>query len=119
MAILVLAEILTAWWAWCTSDVPENLGNSRTAILAICMQFQSCVVGVPILALLGTPLADATSLGRVFVIWIFSVSSVLVVVAPKLYRAILMSPSRYGKLSSGSRSCDWHLPSIVKQKETR
>jgi hypothetical protein len=90
MSILVAAEVLTALLAYRTSDVPEEFGDSRTATLAMCMHFQSWVVGVPILAVLGDASANAAYFGRVLVIRIFSISSVLVVVGPKVYRSMVL-----------------------------
>ena len=88
MGLLVSAELLAAVFAWKTFDIPQDFGDSRTAVYAICAHVQSWCVGVPILAVLEDSSTDATYFGRVFLIWIFSISSVMVVVGPKIYRAM-------------------------------
>ena len=87
MALIVFAEGLTVFFAWKTLDVPEDFRESNTIITAILAQLQGWLMGVPILAVLGNSSSDATYFGRVLLVWIFSVSSIGIVVAPKLYRA--------------------------------
>ncbi|CAB9521351.1 Gamma-aminobutyric acid (GABA) B receptor [Seminavis robusta] len=87
MALIVVSEALAAFFAWRTSDVPEDFSDSRTVVLAICFHVQSWLIGVPILGVLQDSSANATYLARVLVIWIFAISSVLVVVGPRIYRA--------------------------------
>jgi len=88
MALLIVAEGLTAFFAWKTSDVPEDFRDTNAVLYAIVTQLQAWVIGVPILSVLNTSSAAATYFGRVLLIWIFAVSSVGLVVAPKLFRAI-------------------------------
>lgn len=90
MAIIILAEVLTAFFAWKTSDVPEDFRDSTAVLYAILTQLQAWVIGVPILAVLGTSSANATYFGRVLLIWIFSISSVGIVVAPRLVLTLRM-----------------------------
>lgn len=87
VALLVTAELLTAVFAWKTADVPTDFADSRTALYALCAHFQAFCIGVPILAVLGESSVDATFVSRVVLIFIFSVSSVAVVVYPKIYQA--------------------------------
>lgn len=88
MALVIAAEILTAFFAWKTSDVPEDFRDSNAVFYAILTQLQAWLIGIPILAVLGTSSVDATYFGRVLLIWIFAVSGVGIVVAPKIFRAI-------------------------------
>jgi hypothetical protein len=75
------------YFAWKTADLPDDFRDSGAVMYASFAQIQSWAIGVPILAVLGSSSADATYFGRIFVIWIFAVSSVVVVVGPKLYTA--------------------------------
>ena len=96
MALLVSSESLSAFYAWKTLDVPEDFGDSKMIFYAIFTHLQAWVVGVPILTVLGDSSAAATYFGRVFLVWIFAVSSVALVVVPTVYRAcqIRLHPDR-------------------------
>jgi hypothetical protein len=88
MAILVLAETLTIFFAWKTADAPDGFSDTNYILLTLGLQIQAWIVGVPILAVLGSSSADATYLGRVFLVWVFAVSSVAIVVWPRIILAI-------------------------------
>jgi hypothetical protein len=75
------------YFAWKTADIPNDFRDSGAVMYASFAQIQSWAIGVPMLAVLGTSSADATYFGRIFLIWIFAVSSVVVVVGPKLISA--------------------------------
>ena len=87
VALLFVAEILTMYFAWKTADIPNDFRDSGAVMYASFAQIQSWAIGVPMLVVLGTSSADATYFGRIFLIWIFAVSSVVVVVGPKLINA--------------------------------
>ena len=76
------------YFAWKTEDVPEDFRDSTAVAYACFAQLQSWSIGVPMIAVLGTSSADATYFGRIFLIEIFAVSSVVVVVGPKVIKAI-------------------------------
>lgn len=102
--LIFISEILTMFFAWKTADVPEDFRDSRAVMYACFAQIQVWAVGIPMLAVLETSSADATYLGRIFLIWVFSVSSLVVVVGPKLFKtlAIRRNPQvlrRQGRVS--------------------
>ena len=86
--LIFVSELLTMFFAWKTADIPEDFRDSEAVMYACFAQIQAWAVGIPMLAVLGTSSADATYFGRIFLVWIFSVSSVVVVVGPKLFKAI-------------------------------
>jgi hypothetical protein len=88
MGLLIFAEGTSAFFAWKTANVTDDFNDSSSIFFAICTHMQAWAIGVPILAVLGNSSSDATYLGRVLLIWIFSVSSIACVVYPKLVRAI-------------------------------
>jgi hypothetical protein len=88
LVVLFIAEALTMYFAWKTADVPDDFRDSGAVMYASFAQVQSWAIGVPMLAVLGSSSSDATYFGRIFLIWIFAVSSVVVVVGPKLFNAI-------------------------------
>jgi hypothetical protein len=90
MGLLIFAEGTSAFFAWKTVNVSEDFNDSSSIFFAICTHMQAWAIGVPILAVLGNSSSDATYLGRVLLIWIFSVSSLACVVYPKLVWAIYL-----------------------------
>jgi 7 transmembrane sweet-taste receptor of 3 GCPR len=88
ISLLFFAETLTMYFAWKTNDLPDDFRDSGAVLYASFAQMQSWAFGVPMLAVLGSTSAEATYFGRICLIWIFAVSSVVVVVGPKLAKAI-------------------------------
>ena len=86
--ILVVSEATTVFFAIKTSDIQQDLSDCNSVLMAIAFHLQAWIVGVPILAVLGKSSVDATYLGRVFLIWIFSTSAVLFIVWPKVFKAL-------------------------------
>jgi 7 transmembrane sweet-taste receptor of 3 GCPR len=87
IGLLFFAEGLTMYFAWKTADIPDDFRDSGAVMYASFAQMQSWAFGIPMLAVLGNSSADATYFGRICLIWIFSVSSVVLVVGPKLINA--------------------------------
>jgi 7 transmembrane sweet-taste receptor of 3 GCPR len=90
MVLIFSAETATLLFAWKTADRPQDFPDSTTIMYASFTQVQSWSIGVPMLAVLGNSSADAIYFARVVLIWIFSASSVIVVVAPKIANAVLL-----------------------------
>jgi hypothetical protein len=88
MGLLFIAEGLTMYFAWKTADVPDDFRDSGAVMYASYAQMQSWAFGIPMLAVLGDSSSEATYFGRICLIWIIAVSSVVVVVGPKLISAI-------------------------------
>ena len=88
IGLLFFAETLTMYFAWKTTDIPDDFRDSGAVMYASFAQIQSWAFGLPMLAVLGTSSSEATYFGRICLIWIFAVSSVVVVVGPKLVKAI-------------------------------
>ena len=88
IGLLFFAEGLTMYFAWKTADIPDDFRDSGAVMYASFAQMQSWAFGIPMLTVLGNSSSEATYFGRICLIWIFSVSSVVVVVGPKLISAI-------------------------------
>ena len=69
-------------------DIQQDLSDCYAVLLAIAFHLQAWLVGVPVLAVLGDSSVDATYLGRIFLIGLFSASSVLILVWPKIFNCI-------------------------------
>jgi len=97
------AEAITLFYAWKTSNILEEFRDSSSIAYACYAQIQAWGIGVPMILLIGHTSVDATYFARVFLIWIFSVSSVLVVVYPKIFKAIRRRRNPDFNASSRSR----------------
>ena len=87
MTLIVAAETLSAFFAWKTSDVPEDFRDTNAVFYAICTNLQAWFVGIPILVVLDQSSSNATYFGRVLLTWIFAVCPVIIVIIPKVYCA--------------------------------
>lgn len=88
IGIIFVAEATTMYFAWKTVNLSEDFRDSEAVMYACMAQIQSWVVGVPMVAMLGHSSADAVYFARILLIWTFSVSAVVVVVDPKIVKAI-------------------------------
>jgi hypothetical protein len=95
MGLLIFAEGTSAFFAWKTAAIPDDFNDSSPVFFAICTHIQAWAIGVPILAVLGDSSCNATYLGRVLLIWVFSVSSIGCVVYPKIARAIYVRRNQH------------------------
>ena len=87
IGLLFFAEGLTMYFAWKTADIPDDFRDSGAVMYASFAQMQSWAFGIPMLAVLGNSSSEATYFGRICLIWIIAVSSVVLVIWPKLIRA--------------------------------
>jgi len=91
VGLIFAAEAATLYFAWRASNITSKDFQDSQAIMYACLaQIQAWTLGVPLLAALGYSSADATYFARIFLTWIFSVSSVTVVVCPRVLRALRM-----------------------------
>lgn len=88
--LVVCAQVLSFYFAWKTTDIPSDFQDSQAVVYTSFVQLQAWTVGIPMLAAIGNTSTDATYIGRTMLIWIFATSSVIVVVWPKVFKAISM-----------------------------
>ena len=86
--LVFLTQAISLYFSWKTADIPTDFRDSNPVMYASFAQFQSWVVGIPMLAVIGNTSSDGTYLGRTLLIFLFAVSSVVVVVWPKIFKAI-------------------------------
>jgi len=86
--IIFLAEGITLFFAWRTVDAPSDFRDAGSVTHACLAFIQAWAVGVPMLLALGSSSADATYFARISLTWIFSITSVGVVVCPKIYNTL-------------------------------
>lgn len=103
VGLMFLAEAISLYYAWKTVGVNIDFKDTGATMYACLIHIQAWSVGVPMLAALGYSSADATYFGRVFLIWVFSISSVAVVVFPKVWKAFQIHCSPEGQLRRHGR----------------
>lgn len=79
--------ILTAVMAWKSRDISSTFSEADWIFYAIFIQIQVWVVGLPTLIALQDSSVEADYLARVMLIWMFSVSVVLVIFGPKMFES--------------------------------
>ena len=87
ISILILAEGSTIFFVYKTADINEDFADTKPSTYAMYSQFQAWIVGVPILVVIDNGSTDAVYLSRSLLIWIFSLSGVVFVIVPRIYKA--------------------------------
>ena len=88
VGLIFVAEAMILRVAWRTTDVPTDFRDSGSILYSCFVHIQAWAVGIPMLAALGYSSVNSTYFARIFLTWIFSVSSVAVVVFPKIWIAL-------------------------------
>ena len=102
--ILFAAEAVTLYFAWRTADVPSDFRDSQAIMYTCLTQIQAWCIGIPMLVLIGYSSADASYFARIFLIWIFTVSGVVLVAWPKIIKAIKIRRNPHIQSINGRRS---------------
>jgi len=102
--ILFAAEVVTLYFAWRTVDVVSDFRDSEAIMYTCLAQIQAWCIGIPMLALIGYSSADASYFARIFLIWIFTVSGVVLVAWPKIFKAIKIRRNPNMQSFNGRRS---------------
>ena len=111
ISLVITAEGLTMFFVWKTSDVNEDFGETQPCMYAMYSQFQAWLVGVPILVVVDGNSSNAVFFSRALLIWIFSMSGVVFVIAPKLYKAYCQR--RHPDETKQARQNSFHVRGIA------
>jgi len=88
VGLVLVAEAITLYFAWRTLHIDSDYRDSGSILYSCFVQIEAWSVGVPMLVLIGFSSADATYFARLSLVWVFAVSGVVLVVYPKIYKAI-------------------------------
>jgi len=88
IGLIFVAEAMILRVAWRTTDVPTDFRDSGAILYSCLVHIQAWAVGVPMIAALGYSSVNSTYFARILLTWLFSVSSVAVVVFPKIWIAL-------------------------------
>ena len=86
VAVKMMAAGLAIALALKTMDIPESLSDTKAVMYALLVHLQGWFVGLPVLASLGDDNVSTAYLGRVLLIFVFSISTPLCLIAPKFYQ---------------------------------
>ena len=81
--LMIIPIALTAFMAWKTMDVDEQFVESKWIFAMILVQIEVVIVAVPVVFILRDVSTDGRYLGFVFLLWIFPMSTLLLIFLPK------------------------------------
>ena len=120
LVILIIPTLLTLLMAWKTKDVSDEFSEAKWVWILIVVQIEVLLVAVPTIVILQDVSADGRYLGTVFVLWVLPMSTLVLIMTPKVMayrRAIHGQPiihlrgSELGTVRvSGLDGADIHSP---------
>ena len=78
--VMLIPTLLTAYMAWCTIDVDEEVSESRWIFIMVLVQCEVILFAVPMIALLRDVSTDGRYIGFVLLLWTFPMSALLLIV---------------------------------------
>jgi gamma-aminobutyric acid type B receptor len=84
ITVMLIPTVLTAYMAWCTKDVDEEFSETRWIFIMVLVQCEVILFAVPMIALLRDVSTDGRYIGFVLLIWTFPMSTLLLIVGPKV-----------------------------------
>jgi hypothetical protein len=82
--VMLIPTLLTAYMAWRTKDVDEEFSETRWIFIMVLVQCEVILFAVPMIALLRDVSTDGRYIGFVLLIWTFPMSTLLLIVGPKV-----------------------------------
>jgi hypothetical protein len=86
--LMFVANLLMIYHAWKIQESPNDFRDRDAVMYACFVHFQAWAVGIPLLVNLGSDSADVAYFGRVVWIFVVSVSAMVIVVGPKIVLAM-------------------------------
>jgi hypothetical protein len=83
VAIMLTTLFLTAFMAYKTKDVDDAYSESKWILVLIIVQFEVAIIGVPVEIVLRGSDANIRYIGLSFMLWLFSMSTLLLIFVPK------------------------------------
>lgn len=82
--ILVIPILLTLVMAWKTKDISDEFSEAKWVWILVIVQVEVMLVAVPTVIILQDVSADGRYLGMTFVLWVYPMSTLLLIMTPKL-----------------------------------
>jgi hypothetical protein len=105
IVLMLIPTALTALMAWKTMDVDEAYAESKWIFSMILVQLEVVVVAVPLVFILRDVSTDGRYLGFMFMLWVFPMSTLLLIFLPKYaaYRMAVRGGNVGGSVIRGQR----------------
>jgi hypothetical protein len=81
--LVVIPALSTAFMAWKTIDVDDQYAESKWIFILILLQLEVLIVSVPMVIVLRGVSTTGRYLGFLFMVWIFPMSTILLIMLPK------------------------------------
>ena len=81
--LLLIPAFSTAFMAWKTIDVDDRYAESKWIFILILLQVEVVIVSVPLVIVLRSVSTTGRYLGFLFMLWIFPMSTILLIMVPK------------------------------------
>lgn len=89
VVLMAVSTVACGFMAWKTKDVDSRFSESKWIFYTIFVQIQVLLLGIPVLVILDNASADATYFGRVLVIFLLVVTTIMLMIGPKVAATIL------------------------------
>jgi uncharacterized membrane protein len=113
--VMLIPTLLTAYMAWLTKDVDEEYSESHWIFIMVFIQCEVILFAVPMIALLRDVSTDGGYIGFVLLIWTFPMSTLLLIVGPKVLafrRAQAESNGQRKQTTRGSSAGGVHVSGV-------
>jgi hypothetical protein len=114
LAVLMAGSTLAcALMAWKTKDIDSRFSESKWIFYTIFVQIQVLLLAIPILVVLNTASSDATYMGRVLVIFVVVMTTIVLMIGPKCVEISVAEKARKSTLQtalSGNQSSSYSRP---------
>jgi hypothetical protein len=104
--IMLIPTVLTMFMAWKTKDVDDVYSESSWISIMILVQLEIIVVALPMIFILRGVSTDGRYVGFAFMLWTFPMSSLTLIILPKIVSHRMSFGATPGKVASkrgGSR----------------
>jgi gamma-aminobutyric acid type B receptor len=82
--VMLIPTALTAYMAWRTKDVDEEFSETHWIFIMVLVQCEVILFAVPMISLLRDVSTDGRYIGFVLMMWTFPMSTLLLIVGPKV-----------------------------------
>jgi hypothetical protein len=83
--LIVIPVLMTAFMAWRTRDIHDDFSESSWISILIAVQIQVLIVAIPVLNIIEMDSADARYIGQMILFWVYPVSTILLLIGPKVH----------------------------------
>jgi len=115
-ALMLIPTLLTGFMAYKTKDVSDQYSEARWIWILFLVQSEAFLVAVPTVILLRDVSTNGRYLGLTFIFWIFPMSTLSLIMVPKVsaYRKAISGRTEIGSLTRGA-SCGVRVSGVTEE----